>query len=105
MENRVLRGVAILALCLVGGVTTVGMSLTVEFGGAVLIPLLIATALGVLCLAYPPPELQHERPAVCLRCTYDLTGLPRRARCPECGHPYDLDAHREPPAAPMSPRP
>lgn len=27
----------------------------------------------------------------CLNCEYDLTGLPRQARCPECGIEFDLD--------------
>ena len=27
----------------------------------------------------------------CRRCGYDLTGLPRQGRCPECGLVYDLD--------------
>lgn len=27
---------------------------------------------------------------VCSNCRYDLTGLPQRGRCPECGSRYDL---------------
>ncbi len=29
------------------------------------------------------PETYH-----CLRCGYDLTGLPETSKCPECGNPY-----------------
>lgn len=28
---------------------------------------------------------------VCYGCGYNLTGLSRQGRCPECGTPYDLD--------------
>lgn len=32
-----------------------------------------------------------DEPPICLNCEYDLTGLPRQARCPECGIAFDLD--------------
>ena len=32
--------------------------------------------------------------AHCNRCGYDLTGLSRDGRCPECGQSYDVDSHR-----------
>ncbi len=28
----------------------------------------------------------------CHHCGYDLTGLSRQGRCPECGRPYDADS-------------
>jgi len=33
-----------------------------------------------------PDPLQASN---CSQCGYDLTGLPRRGRCPECGAPFD----------------
>ena len=32
----------------------------------------------------PPPRL-----LMCPRCSYDIAGLPRQHRCPECGFAYD----------------
>jgi len=31
------------------------------------------------------PESYH-----CLRCSYDLRGLPDTGKCPECGNPYSI---------------
>lgn len=28
--------------------------------------------------------------AHCAKCDYELTGLPQRGKCPECGHKYSL---------------
>ncbi|HEX7009577.1 MAG TPA: hypothetical protein VF184_06315 [Phycisphaeraceae bacterium] len=34
--------------------------------------------------------MHAAEPRPCPRCGYDLTGLARRGRCPECGQFYDL---------------
>jgi rubredoxin len=41
-----------------------------------------------------PPDNRPAEPAAagtCPGCGYDLTGLPRRWRCPECGTAFDQD--------------
>ena len=37
-------------------------------------------------------EVEHhqESPPQCSECEYDLTGLPRSGKCPECGNYYDM---------------
>jgi hypothetical protein len=43
-----------------------------------------------------PMSEQHETAAPhCVKCGYNLTGLPDRGRCPECGNSFDA-ARREP---------
>lgn len=32
----------------------------------------------------------------CFECRYDLSGLPERALCPECGKPYNTATARQP---------
>lgn len=44
--------------------------------------------LGIVVVAQGPPVVDPLR---CAGCRYDLSGLGRRGRCPECGGLYDLD--------------
>ena len=54
-----------------------------------------AAVTEIATIAEPPsssPTITTALP--CLRCEYDLRGLPRGARCPECGTPVEPSAAR-----------
>ena len=49
--------------------------------------ILYATASGLVIRAPGAIRRLHRRRAGrCVRCAYDLRGLPAGAQCPECGH-------------------
>lgn len=31
----------------------------------------------------------RENQSVCMKCRYDMSGLPQRVKCPECGHVHE----------------
>lgn len=75
--------------------------------GATLILFAIFVAFGALTVSFTPSKPSPTDPAhldddarthkkePCIMCGYDLTNLPRRGRCPECGFSYDLDDRDE----------
>jgi len=43
----------------------------------------------------PPTLVADPPPILCFHCEYDLRGLPREGRCPECGSEIELSWQRE----------
>lgn len=59
----------------------------------VFVPVLIPHALGgaLLAVALEYPSYKRKKLGLCLKCGYDLRGLPKHGhRCPECGTPFEL---------------
>lgn len=85
------------------------MAMTAVF---VFVPRLLATVIfwkiGWLIYAWPvavfaktaASTIKARREPFCIGCGYDLTSLPDKHNCPECGRPYtlaEIDAYRRDP--------